>query len=133
MGEKVRVPTVGSHGLDDEHQERNPMSLTIGEVFDQLPGRLRPEAADGLERTLQWQLTDLDPGVWAVEIKDGQGRLIPGGVAEPDTTFTTTSEIWLAIAEGRQDAMKAFMAGKMRVEGDMTLALRVPELFDTEA
>ena len=109
------------------------MSLTIGELFDELPGRLRPDAASGLERTLQWQLTDLDPGVWAVEIKDGQGRLIPGGVAEPDTTFTTTSEIWLAIAEGREDAMKVFMAGKMKVEGDMTLALRVPELFDTEA
>ncbi|WP_255945683.1 SCP2 sterol-binding domain-containing protein [Streptomyces odontomachi] len=108
------------------------MALTIDELFDQLPGRLRAEEAAGLERTLQWQLTDLDPGVWAVEIKDGQGRLIPGGVPEPDTTFTTTSEIWLAIAEGRQDAMKAFMAGKMKVEGDMTLALRVPELFDTE-
>lgn len=92
MDKEVRVSTVGLHGLDDEHQEWKPMSLTIGELFDELPGRLRPDAASGLERTLQWQLTDLDPGVWAVEIKDGQGRLIPGGVAEPDTTFTTTSE-----------------------------------------
>lgn len=108
------------------------MPLTIGEIFGQLPGRLRTEAAADLDRTLQWQLTDLDPGVWAIEIKDGQGRLIPGGVTEPDTTFTTTSEIWIAIAEGRQDAMKAFMAGKMKVEGDMLLALKVPELFDTE-
>lgn len=109
------------------------MTLTVGELFDQLPGRLRAEAAAGLECILQWQLTDLDPGVWSVEIKDGQGRLIPGGVPEPDTTFTTTSEIWLAIAEGRQDAMKTFMVGKMKVEGDMTLALRVPELFDMES
>lgn len=108
------------------------MPYTVGELFDELPGRLRAEAAADLDRTLQWQLTDLDPGVWAVQIKDGQGRLIPGGVAEPDTTFTTTSEIWMAIAEGRQDAMKAFMAGKMKVEGDMMLALKVPELFDTE-
>ncbi|MEC3957786.1 SCP2 sterol-binding domain-containing protein [Nocardia sp. CDC153] len=107
------------------------MTLTVGELFDELPGRLRSEAATGVESTLQWQLTDLDPGVWAIEIKDCQGRLIPGGVPEPDTTFTTTSDIWLAIAEGRQDAMKAFMTGKMKVEGDMTLALRVPELFDT--
>lgn len=108
------------------------MSLTISELFEELPSRLRTEEAAGLERTLQWQLTDLDSGVWAVEIKDGQARLIPGGVADPDTTFTTTSDIWLAVAEGRQDAMRAFMAGKMKVEGDMTLALKVPELFDTE-
>lgn len=109
------------------------MTLTVGELFDELPGRLRTEAAVGLERTLQWRLTDLNPGVWAVEIKDGHGRVIPGGVPKPDTTFTTTSEIWLAIAEGREDAMRAFMTGKMKVDGDMTLALRVPELFDTEA
>lgn len=109
------------------------MTLTVGELFGELPGRLRPETAAGLECTLQWQLTDLDQGVWAVEIKDGHGRLIRGGVPEPDTTFTTTSEIWLAIAEGQQDAMKAFMAGKLKVEGDMRLALKVPELFDTES
>jgi putative sterol carrier protein len=107
------------------------MTLTIGELFDALPERFITEAATGLERTLQWKITDEDPGVWAFEIKDGQGRLIPGGVADPDTTFTTTSDIWIAVAEGRQDPMRAFMTGKMKVEGDMTLALKVPDLFDT--
>jgi putative sterol carrier protein len=52
-------------------------------------------------------------------------------VDEPDTTFITTSDVWMAIAEGRQDPMRAFMSGKLLVEGDMTLALRVPEVFDT--
>lgn len=108
------------------------MALTVDELFDQLPGRLRPEAADGLDATLEWHLQDLDPGVWAVEIKEGRARLIPGGTDVPDTTFTTTSDIWLDVAEGRQDAMNAFMTGKLKVEGDMTLALRVPDLFDTQ-
>jgi putative sterol carrier protein len=109
------------------------MTMTVGELFDALPDRLNTKAAVGLKRTLQWCITDEDPGVWAFEIDDGQGRLIPGGVAEPDTTFTTTSETWVAIAEGRQDAMNAFMTGKLKVEGDMMLALKVPELFETGA
>ncbi|WP_460531331.1 SCP2 sterol-binding domain-containing protein [Flindersiella endophytica] len=107
------------------------MTMTVGELFDALPDRLNTKAAAGLKRTLQWCITDEDPGVWAFEIDDGQGRLIPGGVAEPDTTFTVSSEIWIAIAEGRQDAMRAFMTGKLKVEGDMMLALKVPELFET--
>lgn len=109
------------------------MALTVDDLFTQLPSRLRPEAAEGLAATLQWHLEDLDPGIWAVQIKDDKAQLIPGGVATPDTTFTTTSDVWLDVAEGRQDAMNAFMTGKLKVEGDMTLALRVPDLFDTQA
>ncbi|MEU8845666.1 SCP2 sterol-binding domain-containing protein [Streptomyces sp. NPDC048564] len=107
------------------------MSMTVGELFERLSTRFNTEAAAGLNRTLQWKITDVDPGIWAFEIKDGQGRLIPGGVDEPDTTFVTSSETWVAIAEGRQDAMRAFMTGKLKVKGDMMLAMKVPKLFET--
>ncbi|GAB3109582.1 SCP2 sterol-binding domain-containing protein [Streptomyces calidiresistens] len=107
------------------------MSMTVGELFSALSTRFNTEAAAGITRTLQWKITDEDPGVWAFEIVDGQGRLIPGGVPEPDTTFITTSETWVAIAEGRQDAMRAFMTGKLKVKGDMMLAMKVPKLFET--
>lgn len=68
-------------------------------------------------------------GLWAFEIADGVGPVVPGGVEQPDATFTTRDTTWIAIAEGRQDAMKAFMTGKLKVSGNMMLALKVPELF----
>ncbi|WP_433018905.1 SCP2 sterol-binding domain-containing protein [Kribbella sp. CA-294648] len=107
------------------------MTLTLTEFFEELPNRLIPDASSDLHCTIQWQLTDEQAGTWAIQIDEGQGRVIPGGVDEPDTTFITTSDVWMAIAEGRQDPMRAFMSGKLLVEGDMTLALRVPEVFDT--
>jgi putative sterol carrier protein len=107
------------------------MTMTVGELFEALSTRFDSDAAAGLNRTLQWKITDEDPGVWAFEITDGQGRLIPGGVDAPDTTFTTTGDTWMAIAEGRQDAMRAFMTGKLKVKGDMMLAMKVPKLFRT--
>lgn len=107
------------------------MSMTVGELFEALSTRFKSEAAAGLNQTLQWHITDVEPGVWAFEINDGQGRLVPGGVDNPDTTFTTSSETWVAIAEGRQDAMRAFMTGKLKVKGNMMLAMKVPKLFET--
>ncbi|MFI6044683.1 SCP2 sterol-binding domain-containing protein [Nocardia sp. NPDC051321] len=107
------------------------MSMTVGELFEALSTQLDTKAAAGLTRTLQWNITDVDPGVWAFEIDNGEGRLIPGGVTDPDTTFTTSSDTWIAIAEGRKDAMRAFMTGKLKVEGDMMLAMKVPKLFKT--
>ncbi len=59
------------------------MSMTVGELFAALATRFNHEAAAGMNRTLQWKITDEDPGVWAFEIKNGQGRLIPAGSRSP--------------------------------------------------
>ncbi|WBC14950.1 SCP2 sterol-binding domain-containing protein [Micromonospora sp. WMMA1998] len=108
------------------------MTMTVGELFEALSTRFNSSAAAGMNKTLQWHIKDEDPGVWAFEIVNGEGRLIPGGVDKPDTTFTTTAATWMSIAEGRQDAMKAFMTGKLKVNGDMMLAMKVPQLFKVQ-
>lgn len=103
--------------------------MTVDELFQALPTRFDPTAAVGVSRTIQWNITGTETGVWAFEIVDGVGRLIPGGVENPDTAFTTRDTTWIAIAEGRQDAMRAFMTGKLKVSGDMMLAMKVAEFF----
>jgi putative sterol carrier protein len=107
--------------------------MTVAELFEALAGRFNAPAAAGVNKTIQWKITGDEPGVWAFRIAEGEGRLIPGGVEKPDTTFTTSDKTWMAIAEGRQDAMRAFMMGKLRVSGDMMLAMKVPDFFPVPA
>lgn len=107
--------------------------MTVTELFEALSDHFNGAAAAGLNKTLQWNITGEESGVWAFEITDGVGRLIPGGVEKADTTFTTTDKTWLAIAEGRMDAMRAFMTGKLKVSGDLNLAMKVPTFFPTPA
>lgn len=103
--------------------------MTITELFEAMPGRFNAAVAAGLNKTIQWNITGDEPGVWAFQIVDGAGHLIPGGVEMPDVTFTIKSKDWLAIAEGRLDSMKAFMTGKLKVKGDMALAMKMPQFF----
>ncbi|SRR5581483_2218131 len=103
--------------------------MTVGELFETMPNKFDPKAAVGMTKTLQWNITGDDAGVWAFQIINGEGQLIPGGVEKPDITFTTRGKDWLAIAEGKLDPMKAFMSGKLKVTGDMMLAMKVPQLF----
>jgi putative sterol carrier protein len=105
------------------------MTMTMTELFDALPDRLNPAAAAGMNKTLQWNITGEEAGVWALRIVDGEGQLVPGGVEKPDTTFTVSGKDWLAISEGRLDGMKAFMTGKIKVSGDMTIAMKMAQLF----
>jgi putative sterol carrier protein len=103
--------------------------MNVDQFFEAMLARYNPSSAAGLTKTIQWNITDADPGVWAFEIVDGEGRMIPGGVKEPDTTFITDSETWIAIAQGRQDAIRAFMTGRLKVVGDTMLATRSAEFF----
>jgi putative sterol carrier protein len=107
--------------------------MIVNEYFEALPACYNPTAAAGLTKTIQWDITDAEPGIWAFEIVEGEGRLITGGVDKPDTTFTTDTETWIAIAEGRQDPMRAFMTGRLKITGDMMLAARSVELFEPPA
>ena len=107
--------------------------MTVAELFEAMTGRFDSAAAAGMTKTFQWNITGDEAGVWAFQVINGVGQLIPGGVENPDTTVTTSSKDWIAIAEGRQDAMKAFMTGKLKVAGNMMLAMKVPHLFPLQS
>ncbi len=103
--------------------------MTVAEIFEEMPNVLNPAAAAGMHKTLQWNITGGQAGVWALKIDDGKATLIPNGVEKPDITFTVSDKDWLAMTEGKLDAMNAFMTGKLKVAGDMMLAMKVPNLF----
>jgi putative sterol carrier protein len=107
-------------------------TMTSAELFESLPEKFNAAAAEGLTKTLQWNITGDDPGVWAFQIVNGVGTVIPGGVEKPDATFTTSSKVWIDIALGKLDSTRAFMTGKLKVSGDLTLAIKVPQFFPVE-
>jgi putative sterol carrier protein len=106
--------------------------MTMAELFEAMPARLNTAAAAKVNKTVQWTITGDDPGVWAIQINDGAARLIPDGVEKPDVTFTVNSQDWLTIAEGKLNPMNAFMTGKLKIAGDMGLAMKVPQLLPLE-
>ena len=103
--------------------------MTMTKLFEAMPLRLNTEAAGNMNKTIQWTITGDEPGVWAIHVAEGAARLIPGGVEKPDVAFTIKSQDWLAIAEGKLNPMTAFMTGKLKVIGDMMLAMQAPKLL----
>ncbi|GHO45548.1 SCP2 sterol-binding domain-containing protein [Ktedonospora formicarum] len=104
--------------------------MTIAETFEALQSRFKPEGAAGLNKTFQFNITGEDAGVYAAKIENQTCQLIKGGVEKPDVTFTIKDTDLIALIGGQLDAMNAFMAGKVKVAGDMMLAMRLQGLFD---
>jgi|SRR5258708_6258035 putative sterol carrier protein len=103
--------------------------MTVAESFATMVTIFNPGAAAGFNKTLQWNVTGTDAGVYALKIENGTCELIPGGVEKADITFTVADQDWLSIAEGKTDPMNAFASGKLKLAGNMMLAMKVPQLF----
>jgi putative sterol carrier protein len=67
-------------------------------------------------------------GVWKVDVTDAGVEVTEGG-GDADVTIRASEETFRAIAEGEQNPTTAFMTGKLKVDGDMSAAMKLQKLF----
>ena len=107
----------------------NTVKNTVKEIFDAIPASFHPEAAAGLEVVYQFDITGDGGGQWYAAIKDGKLELAAGRHASPSATITSKATDYLAIANGKANEMMAFAMGKLRVKGNIALAMKLNKIF----
>lgn len=84
-----------------------------------------PEKAAGVDTVIQLKLTGAQASNWYLIIKDQKCESIEGVHPEPKMTMTVDSEDYTKMAVGEMDATMAFLKGKVKVSGDMGVALKM--------
>jgi putative sterol carrier protein len=102
---------------------------TISEFIARMSAAFVPEKAAGIEAIIQLKLTGAQPGEWFITIKDNQCTFSQGMADAPRLTVSADSSDFIRIFSGQLDGMQAFMQGKIRIAGDMGLALKLLNLF----
>lgn len=105
------------------------MPLTISELMSKMPGAFLPEKAAGLVAVIQFKFTGAEPGEWYADIKDGKVDVEKGVHSNPRLTLTADSADYLRLFTGELDPMQAFMQGKLKLSGDMNLAMKMAQFF----
>lgn len=103
--------------------------VQIGDVFEEMVKHFNPGAAQGTTAAYQFEISGPEGGTWALDIKDGACELIKGGVASPSVTISLADKDWMAIREGKLNSQMAFMQGKLKIKGDMNLAMKLQTMF----
>jgi putative sterol carrier protein len=100
--------------------------MSIREFFEQVPQRVSAEQARSLGGTYRFDIEGA--GSWRLEAQ-GDRVVVTESDAPADCVVKTDEATFLGIVSGGQSAMGAFMTGKLRVEGDLGLAMRLRDLF----
>jgi putative sterol carrier protein len=106
------------------------MALTISELMEKMPGAFIPEKAQGVDAIVHFKFTGTEAGEWNAAIKDGKVEVAQGiPRKQANMTLTADSNDYLKIITGELDGMQAFMQGKIKLAGDLNLALKLMQMF----
>jgi putative sterol carrier protein len=104
------------------------MAETAREFFEDLKAR----TAGGSDRTrgltASYRFDIEGAGSWRVEVDDGAVSVSESD-AVADCVIAVSEDLFLRIVRGEQSPMGAFMLGKIRIEGDAALAMRLKDLL----
>ena len=102
------------------------MSTQITEFFETLEDHVDSSKLEGIDATYRFDTEG--EGSWHVTIADGNAR-VAQSTADADCVVRASVETFEKIMRGKQNPATAVMLGKLKIEGDMTLALKLKQLF----
>lgn len=100
------------------------------EVIAKLQERLGAKQAEAkeIDATYKFALEGDGGGSWVLNLKDAVGVIESDGSAE--CTINLSASDFVDLFEGRANGQQLFFAGKLRIEGEMGLALKLQKLTE---
>ncbi len=89
----------------------------------------KPEVAEGVNAIIQYKLTGEEAGDYIVNIKDGKCTVSEGIAENPTMTLTSDARDFGDVLLGKANGMQYFMTGKLKLAGDLNLAMKLTTFF----
>jgi putative sterol carrier protein len=104
--------------------------MTAKELMEAMPSAFLPEKAGNVKALIQFNLTGGDGGQWAVDVADGKCQVREETLTQPDVTVTMAASDFVALYRNELNPVQAFMAGKIKVAGNVGLVMQLLNWFE---
>lgn len=101
----------------------------IQELIDKIPSSLQSGNGNDINAVIKLNITGENGKDWFIEIKDNKTAIRTESVQDPTLTLICDSRDFMSIANGQMDAGRAFMAGKLQIKGDISVALKLMSIL----
>ncbi|KAF7700754.1 hydroxysteroid dehydrogenase-like protein 2 [Silurus meridionalis] len=114
----------------DGTPEVNASSSPISQTFTVIKEVINPELVKSTQGVYRFELSGEHAGIWYIDLKNGAGAT---GSGEPsvkaDVEMSLDSEDFIKMFKGKLKPTMAFMSGKLKIKGDMSLAIKMEKMM----
>ena len=102
------------------------MAQTAREFFEGLEGRLNASGIGNASGSYRFAVRGA--GSWRVDVAEGRAEVTESDEGG-DCVISMREDVLLRLISGDQNPMTAFMTGKIKVDGDIGMAMRLKDLL----
>jgi len=107
-------------------------AANVKDVFERhMPERLKnkPDLVSKINAIYQFNITGPSGGQWSVDCTQPGGVITVGAAGTPKCTVHCSDADFLAIVNKKLNAQMAFMSGKLKIQGDMGMAMKLQQIL----
>ena len=102
------------------------MALDSTAVMTELGKHVTPDAVNKVKGVYLFKITGGKN--WTIDLKNGTGSVKEGEQGTPDCTITIADQDFVNLITGKANGQQLFMSGKIKVSGNMALAMKLEVL-----
>ena len=101
------------------------------DIFEKhIPERLKAKPdVNKINSSYQFAITGEGGGDWFVDLTKPGGSVAAGKLENPGVTITMSAKDFVDLVTGKLNGQMAFMQGKLKIKGDMSLALKLQQIL----
>jgi putative sterol carrier protein len=104
--------------------------MAVADFFNQVSDKVDSSQIQGMNAVYQFNIEGDDGGKWNVKIADGSVEVAEGTADNPSITLTMAASDFDDLVSGNLNGQTAFLTGKLKIQGDMTLAMKLQSIFN---
>lgn len=104
---------------------------TVDEILGGIREKIaaNPAKIAGMNAKFQFELPGEGGGTYHAAFENGTYDIGAGALENPACTIIISAADFVSLASGKLNPTAAFMAGKLKIKGDMAQAMRLQTLF----
>ncbi len=103
--------------------------MSIDQIVKRLYSKVEHTMVPGPDFAFQFHLTGADGGDFYAKSTDGRVEMAAESLEDYQIKVTLAKQDLMDLLDGKIDAMSLYFQGKVRIEGDIALAMKLANLF----
>lgn len=106
--------------------------MTLKQVIHSLAERMNKnqKGIDGISTIYQFDISGDEGGTYQIKIDNSQVKVVEDLSFDPKCTFQLSDQNFLKLVDGKLNPMMAFMAGQVKVKGDLSQAMKLQGILE---